>query len=192
MKEITIMFRIPPEMDEFAKNFYQHYKVVDFVFIGDERFSKKWLKVKSKRTCLFCGRSMPDTSFGNLAHIVPQLIGNSSLYSDFECDECNQNFSKYENDLANYIGFSRSINGIHSKKMASGLVAKKLIIKSRTFVGENILVIAPEDVNRDGPTTSLRYTKNHYIPDHLYKSLLKSALSLLNLYMVQLKAIKLP
>ncbi|RYZ62995.1 MAG: hypothetical protein EOP09_18300, partial [Proteobacteria bacterium] len=102
------------------------------------------------------------------------------MYSDFECDECNAYFSGLENDLAAYLGVSRSIAGLQSQKRAPGFSARRLKAKSRSFIGDNILIIAPEDLKSDGNSTSFTYTKNPYTPSLVYKALLKSGLSLLD------------
>jgi hypothetical protein len=150
------------------------------VFLGDRRYSKRNLKGYSIRTCRFCQRSYPEAAFLNYSHLLPQLIGNPNLYSDFECDDCNALFSSFENDLASYLGVARSIVGLQGQKRAPGFLARKMQVKSRSFIGDNILILSPEDVKIDGNTTSITYTKNPYIPSKVYKALLKSALSLLN------------
>jgi hypothetical protein len=121
----------------------------------------------------------PATTFSNYSHLVPQLMGNKDLYSDFECDKCNEKFSLFENDLAEFLGVSRSVTGVFGSARTLGFKARKLRTKSRSFIGDNILIIAPEDLKREGEKTTISYTKNPYVPANVYKALLKSALSLL-------------
>ncbi len=73
------------------------------------------LKPRKERVCRFCGKSSTETTFRRVAHLLPELIGNKHLRSDFECDTCNGFFNKHENDLANFLGISRSIGGIQGK-----------------------------------------------------------------------------
>ena len=155
-----------PAFEERSKLFYEKYNLKDILITGDSRYSKRSLKTSLKRTCIFCKRSNPETTFSNHSHLIPQLIGNPDLYSDFECDKCNAIFSTFENDLANFLGISRSISGLNGNK-------------SRSYIGNNILIIAPEDFERVGKTTNIKYIKNAFIPSHVYKSLIKSALSII-------------
>jgi len=160
--------------------FKEKYELANFILVGDERYSKRKLKGYSSRACRFCRRSYPDVPFSNYSHLLPQLIGNSNMYSDFECDECNAFFSGLENDLAAFLGISRSIVGLQEEKKAPSFVARGVRAKSRSFIGENILILAPEDIKSKGNTATISYTKNPYTPSNVYKALLKSALSLLD------------
>lgn len=176
-----------PDFIENAKIFIEKYDLANFVFVGDQRYSKRKLRGYSSRTCRFCRRSYPHVPFSNYSHLLPQLIGNSNLYSDFECDECNEFFSGLENDLAEFLGISRSIVGLHGEGKAPSFVARRMSAKSRSFIGNNILIIAPEDLKTKGTTATISYTKNRYTPSKVYKALLKSALSLLDDLVVQEK-----
>ena len=168
-----------PDFPERAKRFYESYQLMDIVMVGDDRYSKRALRGYKTRTCLFCGRSHPEALFKTYAHLAPQLVGNSNLYSDFECDECNQKFSELEGDLASFIGISRSIVGMGNEKKTVGFKGKRFTAKSRSFRGENILIIAPEDIENNNGTSTLKYTKNPFSPVAVYRSLLKTSLSLL-------------
>lgn len=180
MEQIMFDILSHPDFDNRARLFYEKYNMLPIISSGDPRYSKRSLKNYKERTCRFCGRRYGQTSFSNYSHLVPQLIGNTSMYSDFECDECNLIFSSYENDLAEFLGISRSIIGMAGEKKTKGFVARRLTAKSRSFIGNNILIIAPEDVKRDGNKTTITYSKNAFVPANVYKALLKSALSLIN------------
>ncbi len=43
----------------------------------------------AKRTCRFCGKSEPEATFKKVAHAIPHFIGNRTLKSEYECDDCN-------------------------------------------------------------------------------------------------------
>jgi hypothetical protein len=162
-----------------GKSFCQRYDLVGITASGDTTYSKRSLKKHSERICRFCARRYPATSFSNYSHLLPQLMGNKDLYSNFECDECNDKFSIYENDLSEFLGISRSFTGFNGSGKGPSFVARKLRAKSRSFIGENILIVAPEDIKRRGDKTVISYTKNPFIPANVYKALLKSSLSLL-------------
>lgn len=58
---------------------------------------------KSKRACRFCGKQAPEVTFKKVAHAIPELFGNKSLDSSYECDKCNDFFgSTIENDLGKW------------------------------------------------------------------------------------------
>jgi hypothetical protein len=168
-----------PSFNERAERFHNSYSLVNLIGVGDEAYSKRSLKGYTTRICLYCGKDGQETSFKTLAHLVPQLIGNSNLYSDFECDACNQRFSELEDDLAAFLGVSRSIVGLGNERRTVGFTARRLRAKSRSFMGENILIVAPEDIETVDGTSTIRYTKNPFSPFSVYKAMLKSAISLL-------------
>lgn len=179
MSQDTFSIFSHPDFEDRATQFQEKYDLVDFLITGDSRYSKRNLRPYSNRNCRFCGLSNPDTKFFDLSHLLPQMIGNTNLYSDFECDKCNKFFSGLENDLGAFLGVSRSITGLSGDKRAPGFVGRKLGAKSRSFVGDNILIIAPEDVKREGTKTTITYIKNAFTPANVYKALLKCVLSLL-------------
>jgi hypothetical protein len=180
MEQETLEIFAHPNFAGRAKDFYDKYELIAVIGNGEEIYSKRKLKGYSKRVCRFCGLSYPNTLFSNYSHLLPQLIGNRDLYSDFECDACNEKFSSFENDLAEYLGVSRSITGLTVDKQTKGFIAKRLRAKSRSFIGNNILILAPEDVERKDNTITIRYTKNAFVPANVYKALLKSSLSLID------------
>jgi hypothetical protein len=174
-----------PDFVDRAKLCYEKYDLLKAIGPSDPSYSKRNLKNYKERICRFCSRRYPQTTFSNYSHLLPQLIGNGNMYSDFECDECNLVFSSYESDLAEFLGISRSITGMKGEKKTKGFAARKLSAKSRSFIGNNILIIAPEDVKREGNKTTIKYTKNAFTPTNVYKALLKSALSLLSEYEIK-------
>ena len=71
---------------------------------------------KDDRVCRFCGKDETNTSFRLEAHAIPELLGNKSISSNYECDDCNQFFgSGIENDLGNWTKPSRTIARIRGK-----------------------------------------------------------------------------
>ena len=77
---------------------------------------KRYLGKNNNKICRFCDKTEPNTSFKKDAHVIPQLIGNHKLLSNFECDICNDLFSIFENSLASYLGPLRTIAGIVGRK----------------------------------------------------------------------------
>lgn len=81
----TISLKYPPRFEEQARLVYEHYDLVDIIGTGDERYSTKSLKPKKQRVCLFCGGVFGEVTFKSDAHLLSKHLGNSDLFSDFEC-----------------------------------------------------------------------------------------------------------
>src|SRR5688572_6618744 len=100
MEQESIEIFSHPDFADRAKLFYEKYDLLDMKRNGDTTYSKRNLMRHTSRACRFCGRGYPYILFSNYPHLLPQLIGNRDMYSDFECDDCNAFFSVFENDLA--------------------------------------------------------------------------------------------
>ncbi|NQT17758.1 MAG: hypothetical protein HQ582_33695 [Planctomycetes bacterium] len=69
------------------------------------------------RKCRFCGHSHPDTSFKNKAHAVPEFLGNRSLFSLNECDDCNSFLAdNYEDHLGRWSMLPRTLARVKGKR----------------------------------------------------------------------------
>src|SRR6476620_10786235 len=110
------MFKLytPNKYKKEADGFFSAYQL-EAIFLC-EVSNKKELVQKNLRKCRFCGRSIANTTFNNEAHLIPELLGNKKLYSDFECDACNSFFSNYESNLTNFIGITRALQKVNAKK----------------------------------------------------------------------------
>lgn len=98
--------------------FYEaNYEVAGQWFL--EAGNKTILKRQDgKRICRFCGQQeSPTVTFRKDAHAVPESLGNKSLFSDYECDTCNENFGcTIENDFGNWSKPMRTLMRISGKK----------------------------------------------------------------------------
>lgn len=97
-----------------ANEFLEIYDQESFLLIMDS--TTKPLKPKNARVCRFCLKKSPKVKFKNKAHLIPQLLGNKNLLSDFECDNCNHAFGVFESEFANYIGLTRTLTRLSGKK----------------------------------------------------------------------------
>lgn len=169
--------------------FESKYYLVDYLEVGNTEYHKaKQGKNNRQWLCRFCGKDYTQRTFTDDAHLVSRFLGNTNLYSRFECDVCNKEvFNPYETDLANYIGISRTILGLNDEGKGTGFDAKKLKVRSRTFIGDKILILSKKDINeqntpedRKGGRIKLTYTKSTYTPSKVHKALTKAALSILS------------
>lgn len=163
------------------------------------------LKVeKAKRRCLFCGRTVPEVKFSKIAHAVSETIGNKSLFSHIECDQCNEAFGEFfEDSLGKYLFPFKFVSQIYGKK--NRLIAKdmsqdkqlsfgtyKIQINKNVPVLEDIPVkgLIIENSSADILTLTddgfkLNIPRQHYVPELVYCAFLKMAYSLLPLELYQ-------
>ncbi|MDE0360368.1 MAG: hypothetical protein OXI74_04280 [Rhodospirillaceae bacterium] len=71
---------------------------------------------RNNRVCRFCEKSDSEVAFRLDAHAMPEALGNKSLFTNYECDDCNQFFGcGIENDLGNWSKPSRTFARIAGK-----------------------------------------------------------------------------
>lgn len=172
---------------EQTKQFVSQYELIDVIVSFDPYYQK--LKPKAQRKCRFCGKKQGDTTFSDKAHLIPEMLGNKELFSDFECDACNKFFGReFENDLSNYLGISRSFSGTKGKKGVPGFTSPGDAIKVRQkeLLGDKATIITREDITNNAVrvdtekgSVHLQFKKNPFRPIRVYKAILKIALSLL-------------
>lgn len=86
-------------------------------FVANQRILLRDHEDEAARRCRYCGRGKPDVRFKMDAHTVPDFLGNSSIFSMNECDDCNQHFGKGCDDhLSKQTMLARTLVGIPRKK----------------------------------------------------------------------------
>ena len=146
------------------------------------------LAPKTERICRFC-KSGPDSAlFKRKAHLIPELLGNHTLFSDSECDFCNKHFGKYESDLAYSLGMLRTFFGTRGKEKVPVFKSPGEIItaKQEDLYGAKTAKIFRKDttdksikLNAEKGLIEISYLKNPYRPLYVYKALLKVALAMM-------------
>ncbi|MBX2933854.1 MAG: hypothetical protein KF825_06390 [Ferruginibacter sp.] len=178
------------EFSEMYERFTSLYAIKNL--IADDELHKRPLKAKKDRVCKFCKAIFNEQEkFKSKAHLLPELIGNKNLLSDFECDKCNNFFGrKYENDFANYLGASRAFNIENAK--SGGLKFKSpdktFIVMKDTEVPLNLPKLRIESheeennhftLDADNKKVTFHTTRPSYNPHNVYKAFLKIGLSVL-------------
>jgi HNH endonuclease len=135
--------------------------------------------------CRFCGESTPTVTFNDLAHAVPESLGNKSLSTDYECDSCNNKFGKgIENDFGNWSMPMRTIarikgkNGVPTiKKGPKGwsleYERKKGLIATQY---ENDPIFTIDEANK---SIHFKLKRMSYTPVAVLKAFVKMALSVM-------------
>jgi HNH endonuclease len=77
--------------------FEAHYEVVANEMMAP-RGKSVFLGMKGQ-ACRFCGRNRPTVKFKKKAHAIPEFAGNGTLLTHYECDDCNDRFSAFEDDF---------------------------------------------------------------------------------------------
>lgn len=175
---------VPKASLESLRVIHELYSEHYFVWLNDNR---KKLRPAKERTCRFCGRSYPDVRFSKKAHLFPESLGNKVHFSDFECDSCNFKFSQHENDFANFLGPYRTISEIPKKGGYPKFFSRKKEMKIEQ-VHKNIININISTTNgnnhfsysNDGKFLRIQAEGNPYKPINVFKSLLKTAVSMVD------------
>ncbi len=185
------------------KSLYSHRGIL----LGAQRKKLEDIFEDGVKECRFCGKDENETTFKQVTHVIPQLLKRAKPVSNFECDECNQKFSKYETDFSNYYLLHRAMFG-HTKK-SSGLAKlktksgaeiqglrktkedlKKLLDSDEEieqFINSNhnmVRLLANDEdeeieVSDNGKTFKITVVRPTYKPLNVYRTLLKIALSLI-------------
>jgi hypothetical protein len=142
----------------------------------------------TRRLCRFCGQGTPTVKFKNDAHAVPNLLGNKSLFTMNECDECNRSLGqKYEDHLGKWSNLMRAVRQVPGKKNKkpsfqskdgklridstdSGL---KIRVPSPQTVADLFVNGIPELIELTGDTSS-----QPYVPIRAAMALVKAACSI--------------
>ncbi len=166
-------------MEQDVTKFWKIYEL-----IGSK---KNYLKVIEAGRCRICNKISPEATFNKEAHLISKFLDSHHLLED-ECDTCNEQFSKWENDLANFIRPYITLLGISpgkSKVPSFQSRTENRDEETRTTLRLNkdireFLIRDKDDyiLNEDRKSGVFTFRKPGYTPLHLYKVLLKTALEL--------------
>lgn len=165
-----------------ALEFYaENYETL--VFEGLNLKDRKEIWGQKPPVCRFCLKTKHNATFSKDAHLVPAFIGNKTLFSRYECDECNERFSNFEDDLAKMTMGDRAIGQVPKRK---GFTSLKPQGKKSSFAREATGVVIKQyadegifTVNRENSQVVITYDTQPYRPLGVYKSLAKMAFGLL-------------
>lgn len=177
-------------VDEYSDRFdnFSNFYGIKVLLIDDE-FHKRNLLPRQERVCRFCKSIYSEKEkFKKIAHLLPSLIGNKNLFSDFECDSCNELFGKYENNLANFLGVARVMNmeNVKSGHLKFKSPDKTLIVEKDKEARDPKLKLESHGSDNTHHTLNLPEKKitfhsirHSYNPNMVWKAFLKMGLSIL-------------
>jgi hypothetical protein len=166
-------------IDFIEKNYNQY---VEYHLNKPEKIK---LGSESDIVCRFCNKTSPEVSFNSVAHAIPEFTNNKYLIANYECDQCNNKFSRLlESHMANYMNLYHTLSQVIGKK---GVPSFKTIHqkKSRIDIGKEFLEIENHEedcittINEEEKTITFESTRASYIPIALYKCLVKMALTIM-------------
>ncbi len=139
----------------------------------------------ARRRCRFCGRDSSRASFRNDAHAVSHLLGNKSLFSPNECNDCNRRCGqKYEDQLGKWSNLARALAQIPGKRNKKPTFKSNDLRVESIATGLSIHVPTPhsvDDLSADGLPDVFALTGNtesqRHIPIHAAMALVKMACS---------------
>ena len=133
---------------------------------------------KEGRTCRFCGRVSPNASFSKKAHSISEALGNKTIITPDECDDCNKSFGDtIENDFIEYISLFRTIRGIQGKNGVPQIGSLKKKETSLSYTPNSVNVFTFDTISEFPGEITLPSTS--FNPQNVYRALCKYALSVL-------------
>jgi hypothetical protein len=170
------------DFENIAREYDKNYIIV-FSNIAEYTQDKLTITDPIKR-CRFCDKSEPAVSFRKVAHAIPELIGNKKIFSNNECDTCNEKISQnLEDSLGKYLGLWRTMMQIRGKKGVVSYKAPDGIsridlnstgIEVKSFEEDPIIKTNSED-----KTVTIKGFRQPYIPIAVFKSFVKMTLSVM-------------
>ena len=103
------------QINSLFNNIMNDYSIKPFIM------KKKYYsgpKSKDQRVCRYCGKTINSgATFNEIAHTIPESIGNKLLFTNDECDSCNNKFSStLDQDIFEYFKLYRVSYGKKGKK----------------------------------------------------------------------------
>ncbi|MEO6686052.1 MAG: HNH endonuclease [Dyadobacter sp.] len=185
-------FITKPDFQEAGQKFWQAYDLINIV-APPETNNKKDLKKKDDRKCRYCGNSIPATTFKKDAHLIPELLGNKTLFCDYECDVCNALFGKYEDHFAKLVEVERPLHKVRGKEKFPGFTSpnRDSKIRVKEFQEKQSIQISRSETGNDPMSFDiekgiwkLKLARNSFVPNKVYKFLIKLAISIIPEYEV--------
>lgn len=139
---------------------------------------KNYLRDTVRNKCRFCNKEFPHVKFKSIAHAIPEFTGNKSLVAKFECDNCNQYFSQFESEFANFMLPYNALGGVKKKGNKSAKYKQDIVVhhpKENSIHVDNF----PSEIHPDTKEIELNLNIPSYIPDFIFRCLAKIGLTLI-------------
>ena len=174
-------------LDDFNSKRFREFtsKYEQIAHLRTDLDKKIIIGISGNNTCRYCGKSKPQVTFRKAAHVIPEFLGNKHLLSNFECDRCNDLFSKYEDAFSKFLGPLRTLTQIRGKSKTK--IPKFVDHKTKNKIYEtegniNLDVFDSSKIIKEMNEKKLIINtfKNPYIPLFVYKALIKIGIAILD------------
>jgi hypothetical protein len=170
--------------EEHATQYFNDYDLIKELYLTDE---KKIILQRSdkKKICRFCDGEAPTATFAKEAHAIPEALGNNSLFSEYECDRCNEQFGEsIENDFGKWSKPMRTMMRVKGK---NGVPTIKWGSSNRNrieFISNQLEISTLEDapffeIDEPNKSVNFKIKRDPYIPLGVLKTFYKIALTLI-------------
>lgn len=137
--------------------------------------------IKEKRICRYCKRMQADgAKFKKVGHTISEALGNKSIITNDECDDCNEFFGiNIEPHFISFIDPLRVFFGVQGKghpitKIQGGNYEISLDPSLKKEIHIKLLEQPDIDVNKSSFHIPLKHSQK-VVPQNIYKSLVKYA-----------------
>lgn len=149
--------------------------------------SEKYSSDQENKICRYCQRKYPAVTFMTKPHIIPELFGRNSITCNFECDDCNKKFQKFESDASNMIQHYLGLLNIRTKNGTPTFQSIKTAGQVSTTLTRNELNaqfnfgnnLRDFEFDHDNSTLTVYFRTKNFRPFFVYKLFLKMGISLL-------------
>lgn len=158
--------------------FYSEYEIIfEHNFANKEIITLHALP----QLCRFCQKGFPETQFHKLAHAIPDSCGNKTLFTNYECDTCNQLFGNtIEDHFGRWSNANRTMFNVIGKEKAPNLFNKRgSIIPNEDVTEIKISDQSMAEFDSDQNEIRLHLINPSYIPLAVLKAFYKMALSVM-------------
>lgn len=171
--------------EEFIKKNYDIIYKNYFLGFSNLNIHSKYIIGNAKK-CRFCGKIYNKTFFSDIAHAIPQSIGNDLLFLNEECDKCNHFFGEgIETNFDKIVKPYRSFYHIRGKNGIPSLKSKDKASRVDFNEKDKISVIQEKKnhpkIYEDKKNKIISYHVDieSYVPVAVYKALVKMAISIM-------------
>jgi len=158
----------------------------DCIYQGHFGTGKKhFIGPKVPIKCRFCNLSVPEVTFRNQAHAIPELLGNRQLIVTDECDSCNSFFATaLEDHLGKRLKPFRTLGMVKGKNGHPSYLSPDKNVRIDVKSPVEFAFYHSQDSafmvnNEEKKEISINLNIERHIPCAAYKALVKIALSLM-------------
>jgi hypothetical protein len=178
---------------EISGFFFESYEIYKEIMTKD-LIKKTAYGNRIDNKCRFCKKEEPEVTFTEDTHLIPELLGNHYLYSQFECDSCNHLFDKCEDSLGKFLDGVNTLSQVKgkrgipttkatAKKIVEGNEAEQQILRIEDS-GDGMEIVVDSESNLVEVNDALKQLKvtipgKSFTPVLLFRALVKVGYSLL-------------